>query len=44
MDPSSQVEKLNRNQFDHLMENDAILEEVSNRIFGKHSERNDKVN
>lgn len=26
------------------MENDAIIEEVTNRIYSKHQERNDRVN
>ena len=44
MDPASRIEEMNRNQFDELIESEAVLEEVANRIFAVHSERNERIN
>ena len=44
MDPNNNLDHMNKEEFAELLKNDTVFDEVANKVFNLHNERNKKLN
>ena len=44
MDPKNNLDHMNKDEFIEILKCDAVFDEVANRVFSLHNERNKKLN